>query len=204
MPSGMAGLRRLAGTQPLAVCPCSRDLEGENLNAPAQRPLQWGPRRLHSCSMSGRQKGSPVPEWTAPCPPPESTLRATLDNSVCFKRPVLAGCSSMEWQGIDRTWQQSCAGLGACSWTMWARPLALRLRHRGLVRGCRPARASQGGFRPQMMGMLRVKPIATPEVKFLDRCKRSSSEGVLQVHVRRSRMRVWGAKMIRHRRSPRL
>jgi hypothetical protein len=78
----------------------------------------------------------------------------------------------------------------------WADPSRPRPRRGRLV--------SKGSFRPQMMGMLRVKPIATPEVKFLDRCKRDSSEGVLQVHVRRSRMRVWGAKMIRHRRSPRL
>jgi len=52
------------------------------------------------------------------------------------------------------------------------------------------------------MGSLRVKDITAPEVKFLDRCEINCSEGVLQVRVRRSRMRVWGAKMIRHRRSP--
>jgi len=50
------------------------------------------------------------------------------------------------------------------------------------------------------MGLLEVKGIAALEVKFLDRCQTNSSEGALQVHVRRSRMRVWGAKMIRHRR----
>ena len=54
------------------------------------------------------------------------------------------------------------------------------------------------------MGLLGVKDMAAPEVKFLDRCQINCSEGALQVHVRRSRMRVWGAKMIRHRRSPRL
>lgn len=47
-----------------------------------------------------------------------------------------------------------------------------------------------------------AKGIAAPEVKFLDRRRTNCSEGVLQVRVRRSRMRVWGAKMIRHRRSP--
>ena len=55
-----------------------------------------------------------------------------------------------------------------------------------------------------MMGHLRVKDTAALEVKFLDRCMINSSEGALQVLVRRSRMRVWGAKMIRHRRSPQL
>jgi hypothetical protein len=52
------------------------------------------------------------------------------------------------------------------------------------------------------MGLLGVKGIAAPEVKFLDRRKTTGGKGALQVHVRRSRMRVWGAKMIRHRRSP--
>ena len=64
---------------------------------------------------------------------------------------------------------------------------------------------AQGAMhRPETMGAIGVKDIATPEVKFLDRCQINCSEGVLQVRVRRSRMRVWGAKMIRHRRSPRL
>jgi len=51
-------------------------------------------------------------------------------------------------------------------------------------------------------GRFGVEGMAAPEVKFLDRCQTHSSEGVLQVRVRRSRMRVWGAKTIRHRRSP--
>lgn len=56
--------------------------------------------------------------------------------------------------------------------------------------------------RSQAMGPFGVKDMGAPEVKFLDRCQIHCSEGVLQVHVRRSRMRVRGAKMIRHRRSP--
>jgi len=59
-------------------------------------------------------------------------------------------------------------------------------------------------YQANPMGPFRVKGTATPEVKFLDRCKTPGSEGVLQGCVRRSRMRVWGAKMIRHRRSPAL
>lgn len=55
---------------------------------------------------------------------------------------------------------------------------------------------------PEMMEPIRVKDTAALEVKFLDRCQVHSSEGVLPACVRRSRMRVWGAKMIRHRRSP--
>jgi hypothetical protein len=53
-----------------------------------------------------------------------------------------------------------------------------------------------------MMGAFGVMGIETLEVKFLDRFGISCSEGVLQGHVRRSRTRVWGAKMIRYRRSP--
>lgn len=56
--------------------------------------------------------------------------------------------------------------------------------------------------RTETMGPIGAKGIAAPEVKFLDRRRTNCSEGVLQVRVRRSRMRVWGAKMIRHRRSP--
>jgi len=48
--------------------------------------------------------------------------------------------------------------------------------------------ALEGRIQSSMMGLLRVKDIATPEVKFLDRCKINCSEGVLQGHVRRSRM----------------
>jgi hypothetical protein len=39
--------------------------------------------------------------------------QATLENSVCLKHPILAGCSSMELHSIDQIWQHSCAGLGA-------------------------------------------------------------------------------------------
>ncbi len=56
--------------------------------------------------------------------------------------------------------------------------------------------------RSQVMGQFEVKGIRASEVKFLDRCETNSGEGALQVLVHRSRMRVRGAKMIRHRRSP--
>lgn len=57
-------------------------------------------------------------------------------------------------------------------------------------------------YRSAMTGLLDVKDISAPEVKFLDRRRINGGEGALQVHVHRSRTRVWGAKMIRHRRSP--
>lgn len=88
--------------------------------------------------------------------------------------------------------------------------LGPRLGQCGSVPGCiicvvqSHAVAIMGQFQPPMMDLLEVKAIAAPEVKFLDRCRSPSGEGVLQVQVRRSRMRAWGSKMIRHRRSPKL
>jgi len=104
---------------------------------------------------------------------------------------------------------ESCAGLGTRSGQCgaWSRPLP-----GGPVgAGVKPShgRVNLGQsllsvYQADPMGPFRVKGTATPEVKFLDRCKTHCSEGVLQGCVRRSRMRVWGAKMIRHRRSPAL
>ena len=113
---------------------------------------------------------------------------------------LTAECPSMECRGIDRVRHWSCAGLGAhsgqpggCSHrTTW---VGLTLVGHSLV----PVTCTH---RSQPMGLFGVKDIGAPEVKFLDRCEIHGSEGVLQVHVRRSRMRVRGAKMIRHRRSP--
>lgn len=45
-------------------------------------------------------------------------------------------------------------------------------------------------YRSAMMGLLDVKGISAPEVKFLDRRRTNGGEGALQVHVRRSRTRV--------------
>lgn len=106
--------------------------------------------------------------------------------------------------------KRSCAGLGAHPGQLLVVLPALPLRW---VAVCRwsprcdpgPAPAARGGRRVHQsdtMGPLRVKDIAAPEVKFLDRCEINRSEGVLQGRVRRSRMRAWGSKMIRHRRSP--
>lgn len=65
-------------------------------------------------NMLGRSKGGAARCRTAaPCPPPESTIAVTVENSVCPKQPELAECSSMECHSIDRMRQESCAGLGA-------------------------------------------------------------------------------------------
>ena len=48
----------------------------------------------------------------------------------------------------------------------------------------------------------RAMRIGATEVKFLDRCGTSGSEGALLDRIRQSRTRVWGSKMIRYRRSP--
>lgn len=194
------GPRRLLELNPRQYVPAPAFLMVRTL-APAQRPLQWDPRRLHSRCMSGRSE-SLVPAIRLG-PPPESTIVATLDNSVCLKRPVLAGCSSMELRSIDRMFgNRVVLALAPVLDNVGLSPVLGRYAI-GFVCGRPGLGAVQGSFRPQMMEMLRVRAIATPEVKFLDRCKSNRSEGVMQVHVRRSRMRVWVAKMIRHRRSPR-
>ena len=102
-------------------------------------------------------------------------------------------------------------------WAMWCvhrRPPSAT-RPLGSVLGTSLAGARRGGHggpwgrwasgsahRPNPMGPVRVKGTSAPEVKFLDRRKTTGGEGALQGCVRRSRTRVRGAKMIRHRRSP--
>jgi len=136
-------------------------------------------------------------------------------------RPATAECSSMERQSIDRVvayW--SCAGLGTRSGECDTRtkdrreslpaaamvptpqtPWGVRASH--VVRRDATGRSSVCALNgDDGTTAFRVKDTATPEVKFLDRCEINSSEGVLQACVRRSRMRVRGTKMIRHRRSP--
>ena len=121
----------------------------------------------------------------------------------CAPSSLLAECLSMECQSIDLMWLWSCAGLGAHPGERGACPLAMQAQ----VTPCNwvpNCVAWVFMHRSAMMGLLEVKGIAAPEVKFLDRSKTNCCEGALQVHVHRSRMRVWGAKMIRHRRSPQL
>ena len=52
-----------------------------------------------------------------------------------------------------------------------------------------------------VMGLFVVMDIDTPEVKFSDRARISCGKGVPLEHVRRSRTRLWGVKMIRYNRS---
>ena len=144
-----------------------------------------------------------------PVPLQEPTIGDTVENSVCSKQPVLAECLSMGCQSIDQMWPcESCAGpWSPLQWRTWCVSLCtpavvprghpLRMSRRGRVGGGKT-------HRPETRGPFGVTDTATPEVKFLDRCLINCSEGVLQACVRRSRTRVWGAKMIRHRRSPTL
>ena len=107
---------------------------------------------------------------------------------------VLACMPSSELQSSDQTWLRVVLAL------------VTNLSNVGLPPDCGLASATAyaqvGSHQPDMMEEFRVEDTAAPEVKFLDRCKINCSEGVLQELVRRSRMRVWGTKMIRHRRSP--
>jgi len=157
-----------------------------------------------------------------PSPPPESTIAVTVENSVCSKHPSWLDARPWNVKASTRCGCESCASLGAhsgeCGHTS-SDPVPVRL-----VLGLVPVLEDTPSLhwyppspthlclwswglvvcQPSTMGQLGVKDTAAPEVKFLDRCKINCSEGALQVLVRRSRMRVWGAKMIRHRRSPQL
>jgi len=152
----------------------------------------------HSCGQG------PVP-WSQPHVHPWGPLSLTpwKTQRAQSSLGLWLECPSMECHSIDLARHWSCAGLGARSGQCGAwflvqpeGPVPL-VGSWSLLGGL-----SKHGHRPETMGSLRVKDITAPEVKFLDRCEINSSEGVLQVRVRRSRMRVWGAKMIRHRRSP--
>jgi hypothetical protein len=95
---------------------------------------------------------------------PEPTVSDTLVNSVCSTHPTAAGCSSMEYQSIDRAWQCSCAGLGANSGQSGA---VLRLRAR-----LRAERAvASGSGRTETMELLRVEGIAMDARKPADSSK---------------------------------
>ena len=130
-------------------------------------------------------------------PQPEPTGRASLENSVCSKHPD-CWLDVPPWNGKASTglWQKSCARPWCPGWTIWA--CFLDWKPTALVVGTH-FQTKLGRTQPEMMRVLRVKGTAALEVKFSDRCKTHGSEGVLQEHVCRSRTKVLGAKMIRHR-----
>jgi len=159
------------------------------------------------------------------CPPLESITSDTLANSVCSKHPngpspILSKRlhdSPVNVEASTNCGIDPCAGFeaqsGQCGALSTLAPLAslagASVRHalrgvtccgvRGLCLaiGLHVSSACDGTT-------FRVKDTLAPEVKFLDRHEINSGEGALQGCVRRSRTRVWGAKMIRHRRSPAL
>lgn len=153
----------------------------------------------------------------------QSRPSLTLWKTQCAQSiQSLAECLSMECHSIDRTGHGVVLALVpiqgkrmSVPWFAWGNPPGQGPRAGAVCRvpfpsGWAPHRSFPTGFLPHqrwrhlpdMMGSLRVKGTAAPEVKFLDRCKTNSSAGVLQGRVRRSRARAWGSKMIRHRRSP--
>jgi len=163
--------------------------------------------------------------WASPlCPPLEPTTVDTLANSVCSKQPngpspLLSKRlhdSPVNVEASTGCGIYPCAGLEAQSWAMWCIvfpcvwPGLQGVPGSMLPRGC----VLPSGVFSQAKGLhassdcdgttFRVKDTLAPEVKFLDRHEINSGEGALQGCVRRSRTRVWGAKMIRHRRSPAL
>ena len=101
----------------------------------------------------------PLHARAAPGPPPEPALAVTVENSVCSRHPVLAGCSSMECQSIDRMWPNGVVLalvpiLGNCG----GRPLRGGWRVGGRPRGG-PGPAPPAGtpvHQSDTMGPLRV------------------------------------------------
>ena len=183
--------------QPSVVCPWAHLSLLTVRTAPAKSLLHCRPRWLMPPTLATDIKGA----W--PCATAEHPVHhrspplLTPWKTQCAQSILLtAECPSMECRGIDRVRHWSCAGLGAHSGQPGGCTHGAKLRsHLRIPRvNCT--------HRSQPMGLFGVKGIGAPEVKFLDRCETHCSEGVLQVHVRRSRMRVRGAKMIRHRRSP--
>lgn len=199
-----------AGLNPRWYVPApTLSFDGENRSCRKPASLQVD-ADYASHTGDGRTGARPRAAAAHPSPPPEPTVGDTLENSVCSKHPpdrlnvhpwnveVSTECGI----GVVLALGPTLGNLvGAPAGHRGAalpppRPLAGRRRRR------RPHPSAACTHRSQPMGLFRVKDIAAPEVKFLDRCEIHGSEGVLQVHVRRSRMRVRGAKMIRHRRSP--
>lgn len=80
-PWGVSG-RALAGSTPLAVCPCSRFHMLVRV-APAQGPLKWRPRLWSHKALVWAGSTLAV----LPGPQPEPTSSAFLENSVCSKHP---------------------------------------------------------------------------------------------------------------------
>ena len=154
--------------------------------APAPSHLQWWPLRLHTQRLCvDTLEGTALRCESPPSPPPGSTIPVTLENSVCSKRPPMAGCPSMECRSIDLMWLCELCW----PWCSSKGNMVLSPALQGLCTALWSSLAGSGGqYQSSVMGLLRVKDIATPEVKFLDRCKINCGEGVLQVHVRRSRM----------------
>jgi len=193
-PSGMLLCPRVLHTNDGANCSCSKppSVEAEAVFTPnacvrpppglglvptSQKDLCLGPTtRAHHCSHPGKL----------------SVLNASAHgwmpvHGMAKHRPDVA--------------VRCCAGLGAQSGELGASRASAQcgIPFRG---SCHLLGFGVDWYPPSMRGLLGVKDTAAPEVKFLDRCMINCSEGVLHLHVRRSRMRVWGAKMIRHRRSP--
>ena len=82
------GMAVCSGTQPQAVCPCSRMSDG--VSAPARSPLHWRPRRFMQLRLVSLGNRAPGSLWPLGKPyQPESTISATLENSMCSKRPEI-------------------------------------------------------------------------------------------------------------------
>jgi hypothetical protein len=198
-PSGCGFCLGGAGFNPQRYVPAPKlFFDGENRSC--RKPASLQANAAHASHTGYGLKGT----WPVPGRHPvhhRGPPSLTPWKTQCAQSNLLtAECPSMECRGIDRVRHWSCAGLGAHS----GQPGGCSHRTTGtqFTSVAVPPVPVTCTHRSQTMGLFGVKDIGAPEVKFLDRCEIHCSEGVLQVQVRRSRMRVRGAKMIRHRRSP--
>jgi len=169
----------------LVVCSCARSSDGES--RPCSKSPSVGTAAVaYPTLVCLTPRGHRLHAVHSPSPPPGSTISDTVENSVCSKQPLRLNArpwnvkASTICLAVELCWPW-CPDWGTWPWPQWhtgTPPFSGRCSPGLLVGRCHSS----------MMGWLGVEGIATPEVKFLDRCKTTCSEGVLQVPVRRSRM----------------
>jgi len=208
-PPGRAARR--AGTQPPAVCPRVHCTHGADALLP-ETSFSGGQRGDASPAGTGSPplSGGGAEAYSHKVPAPGAAHGSHREQLSASKATVRANTKWLHapaWDDNGST-ERACpcfAGLCAHCGQRGAAPLpgppgALRLR---TVTRVRRGPGLGGRRRAEARGPFGVLDIETPEVKFLDRSSMGCGGGVVWLMcVRRSRTRVWGAKMIRYRRSP--
>ena len=153
--------------------------------APAPSLLQWGSMRL--CNQ--RLCVDVLRAW----PSVMQFLRSTTGVHCHWHRGKLSVLKASSWLDV-RPWNAKASTGYGYGVVLALVPISENVAQSTVAwRYCcqlagGATQVSVGLCQSSTMGLLGVKGITTPEVKFLDRCETNCSEGVLQVHVRRSRM----------------